>query len=119
ARRTKGEPTFHPEQVHLLGLLRPRMGALAARAELAADAVLLAEARHQFRDALAVGLADEGAFSEALAILLGQPRELLLKKWEEDARRARLQEQRIGVDVFSAGLFGCLHQGVERGRRIG
>src|ERR1035437_4083414 len=72
----------------------------------ASDLVFLAEVRDQVRQALGVGGRKEGAVLIALAVVLGEMREVLLEEGKEDGRRARLQKKWVGENVIRTG-FGC------------
>src|ERR1700722_7977313 len=120
-RRTKCkmEKCSCSEQIQLLieRLDRPlgRVGGAAGTG----DFVFLAEMRDQVREALAVCGREEGAVVVALAVVLGEMREILVKGRKEDCRRARLQKKRVGENVVGACVRSRADQTLEIIRRVG
>ena len=114
--------TQSSEQVQLLveGLHRPlgREGwpfaAVGAR-----HFVFLAQVRDELRQALAVGGRKEGAVLIALAVVLGEMREVLLEEGKEHGGRAGLQKKRVGENVVGSGFGGGADHTFQVFRRIG
>src|SRR5579863_5958583 len=109
------------EQFHLrVGFrLKCRVGSFAVTVVIARNAVLLAQPLHELRKRLAIRLRQESAVLVALPVSFDELRELSFQKRQEDSRRARLQEQGIGEDVFSTRLCRGSNQRLEVPWRIG
>ncbi len=77
--------------------------------------MFLSQRHHQLREPLADTPCSRTRYRRNACGNPHQVRKLLLQKRQEDARRARLQEQRIRVDVAPAGFLGRAYQLVQRG----
>src|ERR1035438_161818 len=85
----------------------------------ARDFVFLAKMRDQLRQALAVRGRQKSAVLIALAIVLGEMREVLFEEGKEYGRGARLQKKRVGQNVFGASFGSGADDGFEILGRIG
>ena len=110
---------YRKQRQLLVQSLRGPLVGTSFREDRVADAIFLAEARDKLCHALAVGRRQKRAVLIALAIVLDQLREVLLKEGKENRCRTGLQEQRSGEDVAGSGCGGGAHHGLQICGRIG
>src|SRR5947209_11578323 len=83
------------EKTQLLVLFGYRMCALASTSVVAADSMLRAQPRHQLRNPLAIAWRQKRPRFVPLPVVLHQLGEFFFQEGQEDARRTRLEEERV------------------------